>query len=103
MPTRFASAPMAAPTGRGATSMARAATPVPLVINEVDYDQPGTGDTQEFVELRNNSPFPANLSRFKLVLVNGNDNNPYESIALSGTLAPGQYLVVGSDGVGLAP
>jgi Lamin Tail Domain len=32
-----------------------------LVINEIDYDQPGT-DTAEFLELRNVSPSPIDLA-----------------------------------------
>ncbi|HSR33511.1 MAG TPA: lamin tail domain-containing protein, partial [Anaerolineae bacterium] len=41
-----------------------------LVINEVDYDQPGT-DTAEYVELMNNGNATLNLDLYSLELVNG--------------------------------
>ncbi|TQF09572.1 hypothetical protein FJV41_43920 [Myxococcus llanfairpwllgwyngyllgogerychwyrndrobwllllantysiliogogogochensis] len=41
-----------------------------LVINEVDYDNPGT-DTAEFVEIYNRGNAAADLSDLRLVLVNG--------------------------------
>jgi cysteine-rich repeat protein len=68
-----------------------------LLINEVDYDQPGT-DTDEFVEIFNATASPINLSGLALVLVNGNGESEYNRIDLgqAGTLASGQYLVVGS-------
>lgn len=68
----------------------------PLVINEVDYDQPGT-DTLEFVELYNRSGAPMDLTNLSLVLMNGNGSSEYNRIALgSTTLGSGEYLVVGS-------
>jgi hypothetical protein len=41
------------------------------------------------------------LTGYSLVLVNGTDGNPYKTVNLSsvGTLASGQYLVVGSSSV----
>ena len=74
--------------------------PARLVINEVDYDQPGS-DTAEFVEIFNAGPGTADLTDVSLELVNGNDSVSYESIDLTslGTLAAGDYLVVGSASV----
>lgn len=65
-----------------------------LVINEVDYDQPG-GDAAEFVELRNNGGAAVNLSAYALALVNGSSGAVYNTIALPDTnLAAGAYFVV---------
>jgi len=68
-----------------------------LLINEVDYDQPGT-DADEFVEIFNATGAPINLSGLALVLVNGSDDSEYDRIDLgpAGTLGAGEYLVVGS-------
>ncbi len=67
-----------------------------LVINEVDYDNPGAIDTAEFVEILNVGTGPANLAGVALVLVNGNSDNEYRRVDLgaAGTLVPGAYLVV---------
>lgn len=75
-----------------------------LTINEVDYDQLGT-DTAEYVELLNTSGAPLSLAGYSLVLVNGSNNTPYLTVDLSpaGTLAVGQYLVVGVAGLAIAP
>jgi predicted extracellular nuclease len=65
-----------------------------LVINEIDYDQPGT-DGAEFVEILNASAFAADLTGWTLRLVNGNGGSVYNDIDLSGrSIAPGDYLVV---------
>jgi hypothetical protein len=69
-----------------------------LVINEIDYDQPGV-DSAEYVELYNVGPNPVNLADFKLVMFNGNTsgtgNVAYDSIQLpSQTLLAGSYFVI---------
>lgn len=71
--------------------------PGALVINEIDYDQDGT-DTTEFVELVNTSASTVDLTNHVLYFVNGSSVPAlsYGMVALSGSLAPGQYLVVGS-------
>ncbi|MBK8258467.1 MAG: lamin tail domain-containing protein [Polyangiaceae bacterium] len=71
-----------------------------LVINEVDYDQDVT-DTLEFVEIFNATTASVSLANLKLVLVDGSQNVPYSVIDLTpgGTLAAGQYLVVGTSAV----
>ncbi len=75
-----------------------------FVINEVDYDQIGT-DTAEFVELYNGTGAPIDLTGYSLVLVNGSTSTDYDTIDLSpaGTLAAGQYLVVGGAAVTVPP
>ena len=70
--------------------------PLPLVINEVDYDQVGS-DLNEFVEIYNAGTMDIPLAGISLVLVNGNGSTDYNIIQLSqagATIAAGQYLVV---------
>ncbi|MFN8371334.1 MAG: lamin tail domain-containing protein [Anaerolineae bacterium] len=67
-----------------------------LVINEIDYDQPGT-DGAEFLEIKNVSGGAINLSGYQLVFINGGVNPPasYRSVALPAvSLAAGDYYVV---------
>ena len=72
------------------------ATAGQLVINEIDYDQPGT-DTAEFIELYNGSPTAISLTGLTLELVNGSNSSVYDTIALGGlgSIDAGQYLVIG--------
>ncbi len=73
-----------------------------LVINEVDYDQPGT-DSTEFIELYNSSSNAIDLSLYRVVLVNGNNNTPYDSITLPNQLLnPNSFFVICSS-YGLVP
>src|SRR6185503_8599946 len=44
-------------------------TAAALVINEIDYDQPGT-DTAEFVEIRNNDVVSVDLSGYNIQMIN---------------------------------
>jgi len=68
--------------------------PAALVINEVDYDQPGT-DTAEFIEIRNNSDASVNLSAFTVELINGNNDSVYRTISLPNEeLTAGDYYVI---------
>lgn len=66
-----------------------------LVINEVDYDNPGN-DTTEFVEIYNPRTNAVNVTGLQLVLVNGANNLEYFRKPLSGVIPPLGYLVVGS-------
>lgn len=73
-------------------------TSVSLVINEVDYDQPGT-DFDEFVEIKNVSGAPIGLDGYYVVLING-ANNPgteYDRVDLPAVTLPvgGRYVVCG--------
>jgi len=68
-----------------------------IVINEIDYDMVGTGDSAEFVELKNTGGAPVNLSGYTLEFVNGNGGGAaiYDTIALPNVnLAAGDYFVV---------
>jgi hypothetical protein len=69
-----------------------------LVINEVDYDQPGA-DYDEFIEIFNAGANAADLSNVVLELWNGSGTTLYDTIPLSSagsSLASGAYLVVGN-------
>ncbi|MGE0193407.1 MAG: lamin tail domain-containing protein [Planctomycetota bacterium] len=70
-----------------------------VVINEVDYDQPGV-DTGEYVELYNAGDGPASLGDYTLQLVNGTGGGGtiYQGIPLPDvSLPPGGYFVVAGD------
>ncbi|HEY6178440.1 MAG TPA: lamin tail domain-containing protein, partial [Kofleriaceae bacterium] len=71
-----------------------------LVINEIDYDQPGT-DATEFVEIYNPTAAPISLTNKALILVNGGTTPAlvYATVDL-GTASPPmldshQYLLLG--------
>jgi hypothetical protein len=71
-----------------------AAARAAVVINEVDYDQPGT-DTAEFIELKNNGPGAVNLGTYTLELMNGANNTLYLTVPLpAATLPAGGYYVI---------
>ncbi|MCL4267242.1 MAG: ExeM/NucH family extracellular endonuclease [Anaerolineae bacterium] len=85
----------------GAVNAAVATTPA-LVINEIDYDQPGT-DAAEFVEIKNVGDTAVNLDGVTLELVNGNGNTIYQTITLpAAMLAVGDYYVVCGDAAAVA-
>jgi hypothetical protein len=71
-----------------------------LVINEIDYDQPMT-DAAEFMEIYNAGSVSASLDGIAVILVNGASNTEYSRATLSGTLAPGEYVVIGVIGQAL--
>jgi hypothetical protein len=77
-----------------------------LVLNEVDYDQPGT-DGAEFIEIYNPGPAFVDLSGTGVGLINGATTPPsfYAAPALQslGSVAPGQYIVIGAPGLVVAP
>ncbi|HEY3815770.1 MAG TPA: lamin tail domain-containing protein [Polyangiaceae bacterium] len=73
-----------------------------LMINEIDYDQPGSGaDSAEFVEIYNSGAAPVSLTGYSLLLVNGANSAVYQTVPLgpAGTLLSDQYLVVGATSV----
>lgn len=74
-----------------------------IVINEIDYDQPG-GDDAEFVELFNAGTTAVPLAGMELVFINGSSDVVYNTVDLSsaGTLAPGGYLLVSNSVTGPA-
>ncbi len=79
-----------------ATSSCPSVAPPNLVINEIDYDQPGS-DTAEFVEILNTGTGDQDLSGIDLVLVNGSGGGAvvYNTIPLpSVTLGAGEHFVI---------
>ncbi len=65
-----------------------------IVINEVDYDQPGS-DAAEFVELKNVSGADIDLNGYVLELINGNGGTSYQTYNLPAlTLADNAYFVI---------
>lgn len=67
-----------------------------LVINEIDYDQPGV-DSAEFIELYNSTTNAINLSDYTVLLFNGNatSNVVYDSFPLPNViLGPADYFVI---------
>jgi hypothetical protein len=81
--------------------LAAVQTNAQLVINEVDYDQPGA-DAAEFLELYNAGSSAVNLADYQVVLFNGNatSNLPYDTLNLPPqSLAAGDYFVIGMMGV----
>ena len=73
-----------------------------LALNEVDYDQVGA-DGAGFVEIANTGEAAADLTGLALVLVDGGQSAEYDREALTGTIAPGGYLVVEVDPQNGAP
>jgi hypothetical protein len=73
-----------------------------VVINEMDYDQVGA-DGDGFVELKNAGTAEVDLAGLALVFVDGADSEEYRREPLTGTLAPGGYLVVAGDAQNGAP
>lgn len=72
------------------------AAPASLVVNEVDYDQPGT-DAAEFLELKNVGPDPVNLDPVSVELVNGVGGGAAVYLTINPPnvdLAAGDYFVV---------
>ncbi|HWL32843.1 MAG TPA: ExeM/NucH family extracellular endonuclease [Gaiellaceae bacterium] len=68
-----------------------------VVINEVDYDQPGT-DTAEFLELKNTAAVAVNLDPYSVELVNGSGGAVYATFDLPAvSLAGGDYFVICAD------
>ena len=68
-----------------------------VVINEIDYDQPGT-DTAEFIELFNSGTSSVSLDNFTIELINGNNSLSYRTISLSNfSIDANAYFVVCGD------
>ena len=78
------------------SASAQAQAPATLLINELDYDQPGT-DAREYVEIRNNGTAAVDLDPYTLRLVDGDAGGSavYTSVDLPAvSLASGAYYVV---------
>ena len=73
--------------------------PVELVINEIDYDTPGSSDTAEFVEILNPGASAVDLSGYRIELVDGSGGEAYATYTGSGQLGAGKYFVIGDTAV----
>jgi hypothetical protein len=68
-----------------------------IIINELDYDQPGT-DTSEFIELFNSGAGNVSLDGYFIDLINGGTNSVYRSIDLTGfNIGSTSYFVICND------
>lgn len=73
-----------------------------IVINEIDYDQPGT-DTAEFIELFNTGASTISLDNYSIMLINGTNSSSYRNIDLSGfDIDADGYFVICSDNTAVA-
>ncbi len=54
-----------------------------LIINEIDYDQPGIDDA-EYIELYNDDDHRLSLDRYTIELINGGNQSVYRIIDLTG-------------------
>ena len=73
-----------------------ASAPGALVINEIDYEEPGTDDS-EFVEILNTTSAPIDVSNNALSFVNS--SSEYLRVNLTGSIPAGGYLVVADNAV----
>jgi large repetitive protein len=79
-----------------------------LVINEVDYDQPGT-DAAEYIEIYNPTGAAISLSNVAVVLVNGATNLPYPTatsyidLSPAGSIPAFGYLVIAGANIAVDP
>jgi hypothetical protein len=65
-----------------------------VMINEIDYDQPGS-DTAEFIELFNSNLNSVSLDGYSLDLINGSSGSIYSTYDLSGlSISAHGYLVL---------
>ena len=70
-----------------------------LLVNEIDYDQDGSSDLAEFVEILNPGSDPVDLADYRIELVDGADGEPYQSFEGTGQLAAGGFLVIADKAV----
>ena len=70
-----------------------------LLVNEVDYDQSGSSDAAEFIEILNPGQAAVDLADYRFELVDGADHEPYLTYEPSGELAAGGFLVIADQAV----
>lgn len=79
------------------TFTASLSTEASIIINEIDYDQPGS-DTAEFIELFNTGSSSISLDGYFIDLINGNNDTVYRSIDLTSfNVVSGGYFVICND------
>ncbi|KAH0631852.1 hypothetical protein JD844_019734 [Phrynosoma platyrhinos] len=75
-------------------------SPLTLLINEVNPDNPGSREDTEYIELFYPGPAPFELWNYWLVLYNGKNNLAYQVVKLGGYRTDQRgYFLVGSAGV----
>ena len=79
-----------------------------LLVNEIDYDQDGSSDNAEFIEILNPGSGAVDLSLYRVELVDGVRKTTYKDYELAGSLAAGAFLVIADqkvfdDTAGLPP
>ena len=70
-----------------------------LLVNEIDYDQDGSSDSAEFLEILNPGSAAVDLSGYRIELVDGADDAPYHSFESTAQLAAGGFLVIAKQAV----
>ena len=70
-----------------------------LLVNEVDYDQSGSTDAAEFIEILNPGSDAVDLAGYRIELVDGADDEPYLTYEPVGQLAAGGFLVIADQAV----
>jgi predicted extracellular nuclease len=82
-------------TNTSASTGCEPVEPGALVVNEIDYDQPGT-DGAEFLEIENTGDEPVDLDPYAVTLANGSlGGATYQMVDLPATpLAAGDFFVV---------
>lgn len=71
-------------------------------LSEIDYDQEGR-DVADFLELHHEDGEAVSLDGWRVVLVNGADDEAYAEIALEGRLEPRGFAVVGPEDLDVPP
>ena len=71
---------------------------IPLKINEVDYNQPGS-DVNEFIEIYNPTDASVSLEGWKIELINGTDFGVYNVTNLTGTIGAHGFTVLNFNNV----
>ena len=70
-----------------------------LLVNEIDYDQDGSSDSAEFVEILNPGSQAVDLAIYRVELVDATRQASYASYELTGSLAAGAFLVIADQSV----
>ena len=65
-----------------------------LIINEINYTTPGSGDPKEFIEIYNPGNASIDLSNYRFEAVNGSNGEAYLDYDGSGQLAGGGYFLL---------
>ncbi len=87
--------PTSTPTPSPTPTPASDINPGDIIINEIDYDNPGK-DTWSFIEIKNVSAKSIDLSQLEIVGLNNGPNEYFTYTLDANTLSPGDYRVLGT-------